>query len=155
MKLSIHPSAKLSHYVSPFYICVICSTFVLSPQCLLEIFSLNSLKGWILEDGKDFLILGTVFSLKILKSNSLQQMMFFTGTIIAQKLQLVGFSNWHVSGCQLGEETPSHSLIWLWRLLEPSNLVAPPKKYTFRTGTFIESIFAVDSSFTSAVVAEL
>ena len=29
----------------------------------------------------------------------------------------------------------------------PSNLVAPPKKYTFRIGTCIESIFAVDSSF--------
>ena len=68
---------------------------------------------------------------------------------------IVGFPNWHVSGCQLGEETPLHSPIWLWRLLEPSNLVAPPKKYTFRIGTCIESIFAVDSSFTSAVVAEL
>ena len=68
---------------------------------------------------------------------------------------LVGFPNWHVSGCQLGEETPVHSPIWLWRLLEPSNLVAPPKKYTFRIGTFIESIFALDSSFRSAVVAEV
>ena len=68
---------------------------------------------------------------------------------------VVGFPNWHVSGCQLGEETPLHSLIWLWRLLEPSNLVAPPKKYTFRIGTCIESIFAVDSSFISAVGAEL
>ena len=68
---------------------------------------------------------------------------------------VVGFPNWHVSGCQLGEETPVHSPIWLWRLLEPSNLVAPPKKYTFRIGTCIESIFAVDSSFRSAVVAEL
>ena len=68
---------------------------------------------------------------------------------------IVGFPNWHVSGCQLGEETPLHSPIWLWRLLEPSNLVAPPKKYTFRIGTCIESIFAVDSSFISAVGAEL
>ena len=69
--------------------------------------------------------------------------------------KVVGFPNWHVSGCQLGEETPVHSPIWLWRLLEPSNLVAPPKKYTFRIGTFIESIFALDSSFRSAVVAEV
>ena len=100
--------------------------------------------------GKSFIRLHDILKLIITKNFFYQNINKGSCTIL-----LVGFPNWHVSGCQLGEETPLHSPIWLWRLLEPSNLVAPPKKYTFRIGTFIESIFAVDSSFTSAVVAEL
>ena len=49
---------KIAYVITTHYLCVICSTFTRSPQCLLETFSLNSLKGSILEDGKNFWILG-------------------------------------------------------------------------------------------------
>ena len=55
----------------------------------------------------------------------------------------------------LANKSPLHSPIWLWRLPAPTILVAPPKTNILRISTCMESRFAVESFFISAVGAEL
>ena len=68
---------------------------------------------------------------------------------------LVSFPSPLAPGSGLADKTPLDSPIWLWRLPAPTILVAPPKTNILRISTYMESRFAVESFFISAVGAEL